>query len=80
MDTGKRRERWAFLGTTEDYRHPLEWRVRSLQDGTDGVLGWPSKGGLRAPPVTELYQNPMYLTEKGFDFERKQKPRNGINQ
>ena len=25
--------------------------------------------------VTELYQNPIYLAGKGFDFERKQNPR-----
>jgi hypothetical protein len=25
--------------------------------------------------VTKLYQNPIYLVRKGFDFERKQNPR-----
>jgi hypothetical protein len=42
-------------------------------------LVWPTRIVRRAT-VTELYQNPIYLAEKGIDFERRQNARKHVNE
>ena len=35
---------------------------------------------VRRATVTELYQNPIYLAEKGINLERKQNPRKRVSE
>ena len=56
--------------------------TRGGERGVAGTAGqglvWPTRIVRRAT-VTELYQNPIYLAEKGINFERKQNPRKRVN-
>jgi len=56
--------------------------TRSGERGVDGTPGRglvPPTRAVRRPTVTELYQNPIYLAEKGINLERKQNPRKRVS-
>ena len=55
------------------------------RDGERGAVGMAGQGWwwpirfVRRATVTELYQNPIYLAEKGINLERKQTPRKRVS-
>ena len=61
--------------------------ARERETGHSGAarrgLAWPTctrrRAAVRAT-VTELWQNPIYLAEKGISFERKQNPRKRVRE